>query len=617
MYHTGFEGAWPGRLPSVTFPGPVDIVQSALRGRKNAWIGPAYGFRKERGGTDPGSVGNRAPDRNMAVDENVTLAGNTASGRKRIVVLVFFGILLVLGLGIHRDYGVSWDEPFQREYGRAAYAYITRGDESMFEGPNQYYGPAFELALLGCEKAIGLDDSRDIYFMRHLLTHLLFLLGLAFFYKFCVRIFGDWRIGLLGCLLLVVSPRIFAHSFYNPKDIPVMALYMIGMLTLLRLLERMTIWRALLHALVCAILVDIRIVGGMLPAITVASAVGSLIQSRSGRENTVRSSAALGAYLAALAVLVIAFWPTLWRDPVYHFAKAFEEMSHYPLNLPVKYLGEFVWPKDLPWHYTSVWILVTTPVVCTLLFIAGTAASIVYLLREYEVFPLRMRDLLIVLVWFFFPLVYLPLSGAVVFDEWRHVLFVYPAFVSIALVGLVTAIRIVRLKTGAAPRGGSQVGFRGRLGTVLTAALLVALGAGIVNTARIMIEDHPYQNVYFNALAGGIRGAEGRFDLDYWGLSYREALEEILRADRNPSVSVSVYTRPGRSNAGILDEDQRRRIQFLDDPYQATYFATHERWDRLSYRPSEEFFAVRIDGVRIMLVLRETTADSLVTILGE
>jgi hypothetical protein len=549
---------------------------------------------------------------------------NPAAGKKKIAVLAFFGLLLAIGIGVHRDYGVSWDEPFQMEYGRAAFAYITDGDESMFEGPNQYYGPAFELALLLIEKALGLDDCREVYFMRHLLTHLLFLVGLAFFYRFSVRLFRDWRIGLLGCLLIVASPRVFAHSFYNPKDIPVMALYMIGMLTLLRFLERMSMGRALLHALVCAVLVDIRIVGVMLPAVTVAFAVGSLVSARPDRENTVRPLAALGAYLAALAVLVIAFWPTLWRDPVYHFIKAFEEMSHYPLNLPVKYLGEFVWPWDLPWHYTSVWILLTTPVVYTVCFIVGAGASVVRLFRKYETFPLRMRDLLLVLIWLLFPLVYLPLSGAVVFDEWRHVLFVYPAFVSIALIGLVTAIRIIRLKTdgglktGGAPRGGANKGvLHGRLGTALTAALLVAVSAGMANTARTMIADHPYQNVYFNVLAGGIRGAEGRFDLDYWGLSYRDALEEILSADRNSRVSVAVYTRPGRSNAAILERDQRRRIQFLDDPYQATYFATHERWDRLSYRASEEFFTVRVDGVRIMLVLKETTADSLVTILGK
>ncbi len=546
-----------------------------------------------------------APSRSVARDRNPTSGRNEASGRKRITVLAFFCLLLALGTGVHRDYGISWDEPFQREYGHAAYAYITQADESMFEGPNQYYGPAFELALVLSEKALGLDDSRDIYFMRHLMTHILFLVGLVFFYKFCVRIFGDWRAGLLGCILLVISPRIFAHSFYNSKDIPVLALYMIGMFTLLRFLDSMTIGRALAHALVCAILVDIRIEGGMLPALTVGFAVATFISSRPGRKETLLRSGSLAAYLGALVLLVIALWPTLWRDPVHHFIKAFEEMSHYPLNLPVKYTGKFIWPEDLPWHYTSVWILITTPVVHMTCFIAGVTASIGFLFRKYTAFPIRTRDLVLLLIWFFFPLVYLPLSSAVVFDEWRHTFFVYPAFVGIALVGLLTVLR------------GIRVHLRGAWRTGVSVMLLAAFGAGVANTARIMIATHPYQNVYFNTLTGGIRGADGRFDLDYWGLSYREALEYILRSDRDPSVSLSVYTRPGRSNAAILPATERERLEFVDDPYEATYFATHERWNRLRYRSREEFFAVRVDGVRIMLVLKETTADSLVTILGE
>ncbi len=38
---------------------------------------------------------------------------------------------------------------------------------------------------------------------------------------------------------------------------------------------------------------------------------------------------------------------------------------------------------------------------------------------------------------------------------------------------------------------------------------------------------HPYQYVYFNHFAGGIRGAEGRYMLDYWGLAFKTASQEL------------------------------------------------------------------------------------------
>ena len=39
----------------------------------------------------------------------------------------------------------------------------------------------------------------------------------------------------------------------------------------------------------------------------------------------------------------------------------------------------------------------------------------------------------------------------------------------------------------------------------------------------IMMELHPNQYIYYNALVGGVRGANGRYELDYWGTSLAEA----------------------------------------------------------------------------------------------
>ena len=41
-----------------------------------------------------------------------------------------------------------------------------------------------------------------------------------------------------------------------------------------------------------------------------------------------------------------------------------------------------------------------------------------------------------------------------------------------------------------------------------------------------MVRLHPYQYAYFNRIAGGVRGADGRYMLDYWGLSFKQAAQE-------------------------------------------------------------------------------------------
>ena len=521
----------------------------------------------------------------------------------RTITLAFFGLVLIVGVLAFDDYGVSWDEPFQRDYGRAVYDCIAHGDTRMLEGPNRYYGPIFEMTLLGIERGLGLEDSRSIYLMRHLVGFLLFFVASVFFFKLAKRLFGDWRIALLGSVLFVTSPRIFAQAFFNPKDLPLMAVFTIGGFTLVDLLDHMTIRRALVHAFVCAVLIDIRIVGAMLAVLTLVFALAEPVRAKTGTRTLSGKPAILVAYLGALTALVIAFWPTLWGDPARRFAEAFIEMSRYPLNLPVKYMGRFLLPDEMPWHYTLVWIAISTPLVHLACFAVGLVAAVGCLAGRRLRLPVRRRNVAVLVVWFFLPLLYLPLSGAVVFDEWRHVFFIYPAMVAIGLLGIVYTLEAIQHRF----KGGSR-----RAAVALLAGVLaVGIGSPVAN----MLAYHPFEYVYFNCLVGGITGADGRFDLDYWGLSYRQGLEYVLAHDRSPAVTVSVYSRPGISNADILRVDERRRLDYVANPYEATYFLTQERWNRLRYPPSEEFYAVRLDGVRIMLVLKDTTADSVVTVL--
>jgi len=66
-----------------------------------------------------------------------------------------------------------------------------------------------------------------------------------------------------------------------------------------------------------------------------------------------------------------------------------------------------------------------------------------------------------------------------------------------------------------------------RLDRAASAAAAVIFLAGIALPAIGMARLHPYEYVYFNALAGGVRAAQGRFMLDYWGLAFKQAGEAL------------------------------------------------------------------------------------------
>ena len=75
-------------------------------------------------------------------------------------------------------------------------------------------------------------------------------------------------LAILGCIMLVVSPRIFAHGFYDLKDIAPLTLAITSIYTLIRLLKERTLTMAMLHALSIALFIDTRVVGIFLPAVT-------------------------------------------------------------------------------------------------------------------------------------------------------------------------------------------------------------------------------------------------------------------------------------------------------------------------------------------------------------
>ena len=74
---------------------------------------------------------------------------------------------------------------------------------------------------------------------------------------------------------------------------------------------------------------------------------------------------------------------------------------------------------------------------------------------------------------------------------------------------------------------------------VLAALALIFVG-GVALPAIAMVRLHPYEYAAYNHIAGGVRGAQPRFMLDYWGLAFKQASEELrtklaLRGETPPA----------------------------------------------------------------------------------
>jgi len=506
------------------------------------------------------------------------------------IVLIFFILLLGAGVFFVKDYGISCDEPVQREIGFLSFDYAAKGDQSLLRFGDRAYGPFFEVVLVALEKGLHLTNNmRAVYLMRHTVTFLFFYLGVIFFYKLCSRIFQSWRTGLLGCLFLILSPRIFADAFYNSKDIPCLSVFIIGTYTLINYLENKTALNAFIHALASSVLIDIRIAGIIIPVLTLLFADIDICLMKITDINFKRCFLSFFMYCLFLIVLTILFWPFLWSSPLNNFNYAVSLMSHFQYDNPVLYLGRNYEPMHLPWHYIPLWIAISTPLVYVGTFCVGFMKTIILAGRGPVRFYTNNKREFVVLLLIALPILAVICNKSVVYNGWRHLFFVYPAFLIFSIIGL----RALFSFTGRI-RGSFFIQM------VFFSFILFDLGG----VASFMIRNHPYQNVFFNSLAGrSMKEVKQKFELDYWGVSFTKALEYIVTHDSGSLIKIYVpYHTQGFD--GMLSEKDRKRLEFVDHINQAKYFLGDYLWHNKEYPYMNECYAVRVDGEAIAVVYK-------------
>ena len=529
---------------------------------------------------------------------------------KEAAPFLFFSLYLILGLMIYGDYGMSWDEELQRRHGLVSAKYVddrvddtkevyTWQDLPTYE--HRFYGVWFSLPAVWLEKALGLESFRAQFRMRHLLVFLIFWLSALLFYRLLKERFGHWGWALLGAAMLVLCPRIFAHSFYNPKDLPFLSLYILGSYSLFRFWLRPNTRSALFHGLAGGMLIAMRVTGVILPVVTLFLVGVDMVLNRRLELNWYKKYArGLLIYLPATAFFTVLFWPYLWEHPWRHFLDAFETMSQYSWGGTVIFRGQFLDGEAVPWYYIPYWMGISIPVVYLVLAGGGFLLLFPPVVANLQGNPWRLWDgaeqrkdwamLALLLA----PLAAIIVKDSVVYDGWRHLFFIYPCLVYLMVYGL---YRLWILTEGRRP------GWRYAL------ACITALG--LASTAWFMVRYHPHQNVYFNELAPGDQ--LGQFDLDYWGLAYKEGFEALGRIDQRKKIKVACNTFPGALNWRFLKPGLKARFEILDKSRveEADYFMSDFRhWavGLQQYREhkglfgGEEVYAVRVGETKVLVV---------------
>ena len=132
-------------------------------------------------------------------------------------------------------------------------------------------------------------------------------------------------------LLFLLHPRLYAHSFFNSKDIPFASVFMIALLLAHRAFDRDTPRAFLACGAGVGVPINLRIMGVMLFAAVLAMRALDFMQasSREERKHTLQTS---GAFALAATLTLHAISPYLWADPLASF-EGIATLARHPLRV--------------------------------------------------------------------------------------------------------------------------------------------------------------------------------------------------------------------------------------------------------------------------------------------
>ena len=502
---------------------------------------------------------------------------------KNIFTTLLFLIIFLLGISIFQDYGISFDEKFHRDNGSFWYKYSKsflfepdssnvhnsnnlikqkiKEDDFLINVPSIQPVPLIMVSEFFIE-LFNIKDSKNVYQFKHFFNFLIFFIALCFFYKLISKRFHSYFYPITGVIFLYLTPRFFAESFYNQKDIFFLSMVIINMYVGNNFLKNPNLKTTFLFSLSSAITIDTRIMG----IIPVGIALFLFFIKTLRSKKFFKNKYIFVIYFIPLTFFfIIIFWPYLWEHPLNNLIFAITNLLSANFPSSNLYAGEYILSSNIPWHYHLVWIAITTPIIIILLFLIG----IFFFLKRFFTRIINLDDDLND-IWrgeremfdiYFFLMLFLPLilyiKKGMGYDGWRHLYFVYPSIIMISLYGFYCLKLSIKKK-------------------IISNVIYTLILLNFTYISYWNYKFHPHQYVYFNIIFKN--KFHDNFDKDYWGISNRESLEYII--NNNFDYPIKIGTKSFASlemTSLMLKEEDKSKISIIHNLKEADYVVTNYR----------------------------------------
>jgi len=443
---------------------------------------------------------------------------------------VFILLSIILGLlmpYLSFDYGITEDARLHHEHGKRLLDYFKGLDGTAKLSPLDDSGKLINVSISQFNQNMGMNAFGGFFDLCSNFFHQFFsftgeyefrnILNSVFaflLFLFCGLLgkeIGGWRDGVLCFLFTILTPVLFGHGMCNPKDIPFAAFYIFSVFHMVKLLKELpviSIKRAVYLIINLSLLLNIRLIGlVMMGHIVLAFFVWWGIQNyHKGLKNGInRDNIILFIKISTICIMgylaTSIFWPYLHSNPIMGPIELFRATKDFKGFVSIQ-LFEGTWNNsyEMPWYY----------MIKSLLIIAVP----LYVFFGYFLYPLlyfkqKVEDKLLVSFILFtsiFPLFFLVLSNPNSYDHGRQFFFVLP---SLVVCGGLSWTRFTCLIVN------KQVKW----------LVFVIMFVLLLQPLRFMIRNHPLESQYFSPIVGGVEGAYGKYEIDYWGFAIKPAID--------------------------------------------------------------------------------------------
>jgi len=217
--------------------------------------------------------------------------------------------------------------------------------------------------------------------------------------------------------------------------------------------------------------------------------------------------------------------------------------------------GEYISAHFLPNNYIFLWIFITTPILYIVLFIFGYIQifkrfffRFINIKKDkiYDDFWRSVNEKKDLFIFFNITLIilYIITFNSPLYSGWRHIYFLNVFIIYISIIGFYQIGIYLNRK------------FRKNFHYYISILFLIAV-------SYKMIIYHPFQNIYFNNYFNKISHLD--FEIDYWGLSGKKFLKEILALEKNKNIiKIGVASwLPLERSIKLLDQKDRERIKIV------------------------------------------------------